>query len=80
MFLTFPEDINITTDEGESFGTAYWDTPKVFDMDNFTVNSTHKPGDMFDIGSTTVTYVVRDIEGNTNQATFTVFVRGWYRF
>ena len=79
--MVIPTNINITTEAGESFGLASWDIPTVSDNSgNFTLNSTHQPGDMFDIGPTTVTYTLTDAAGNTVTASFMVFVRGMYRF
>ena len=80
-FVVIPGNINITTEAGESFGIASWDIPMVSDnSDNFTLQSTHQPGDMFDIGPTTVIYTLTDPAGNTVTASFTVFVRGMYGF
>ena len=79
IFLTVPGNISITIDAGESSGRATWDIPTVSDNSgNFTLTSSHQPGDMFDIGPTTVTYTLTDAAGNTVTASFTVFVRGRY--
>ena len=81
MILTVPGDINITTDAGEPFGTATWDIPTVSaNFSNYTLSSTHEPGDMFDIGATTVIYTLTDAAGNTDTVSFTVFVRGMYQY
>lgn len=40
---------------------------------NYT--STHTPGSVFNLGSTTVTYIAEDASGNTSACSFTVLVR-----
>ena len=76
-FLESLENVNITTDAGKQFATATWDIPSVWDNSgNYTLTSTHKPGDTFNIGDTTVTYTVRDEAGNMAEAQFVVHVTG----
>ena len=77
--MVIPGNINITTEAGESFGLASWDVPMVTENSgNFTLRSSHQPGDMFDIGPTIVTYTITDPAGNTATASFIVFVTGMY--
>ncbi|XP_038074950.1 hyalin-like isoform X7 [Patiria miniata] len=75
IFLSVPEDINITTDAGQSFGTPNWDLPTASDNSgNFTLTCSHQPGDTFDIGTTTVTCTIMDAAGNTATVTFNIIV------
>ena len=77
MFLTNLENINITTGAGQPFGIATWDIPTVSDNSgNYTLSSTHQPGDAFPIGNTTVTYTIMDQAGNIAEAQFVVHVTG----
>ena len=77
MFLSVPENITIVIGGHESSGNATWDIPRVWDNSgNYTLSSTHKPGDTFNVGATTVTYTATDDAGNMVTATFVVYVTG----
>ena len=75
--MTNLEDFNISTEAGQPFGKATWDIPTVSDNSgNYTLSSTHQPGDTFNIGDTTVTYTIIDQAGNMAEAEFLVHVIG----
>ena len=77
MFLTSLDDITTNTEAGHAFGIATWDIPTVSDNSgNYTLSSTHLPGDAFTIGNTTVTYTIMDQAGNIAEVQFVVQVRG----
>ena len=77
VFLSNPGNISIVTDPGESFGMATWQKPNVSDNSGeFSLFSTHQPGDKFSLGVTTVIYTANDTAGNTATIQFLVFVSG----
>ncbi|XP_072028147.1 uncharacterized protein [Amphiura filiformis] len=57
--------------------SVYWNIPYVTDNSDviIVITSTYKSGDIFQIGSTNVTYNVEDGFGNTNACSFNVFVQ-----
>ena len=75
LILNCPDDITITTAVGECESAASW-TPPIPDpnCDAVVTSSTHDPGDIFPIGTTTVTYVITDSNGNTNECNFDVTI------
>ncbi|XP_038072761.1 uncharacterized protein LOC119741140 isoform X2 [Patiria miniata] len=71
-----PADITNITDTGLSNATVYWQEPTFTDNDRVSANeSTHRPGDVFPLGNTTVMYNVIDISGNMANCTFLVTVQ-----
>ena len=72
-----PSDITINTGAGNSqcSQTANWTVPAATDNCGITsFTSTHNPGAVFPVGTTTVTYTATDIHGNTQTCSFTVTV------
>ena len=74
--LTCPETVTAFTTMGTCDAAAEWDLPAL--MDNcpggMITGSTHNPGDIFPIGTTTVTYTAVDAAGNTTECSFDVVV------
>jgi len=75
VILNCPDNITLPTNSGLCEAVATW-TPPVADenCDAIITNSSHNPGDIFPIGTTTVSYVVTDITGNTNTCSFDITV------
>ncbi|MGK7392682.1 MAG: HYR domain-containing protein [Candidatus Cyclobacteriaceae bacterium M2_1C_046] len=68
-----PEDINVNNSPDSECGAkAYWDEPTASDNCSVTLTSTHKPGDFFPRGKTTVTYTATDTAGNITTCSFNV--------
>ncbi|XP_033121510.1 hyalin-like [Anneissia japonica] len=68
-----PGDQVLEIPENETETTVTWITP--IPSGNYeTLISTHDSGDSFGEGTTTVTYIVRDEAGNSNQCTFSIMV------
>ena len=54
-----------------------WTEPEVHDNSGvYTVWSSHHPGDVFNVGTTLVTYSAMDSSGNENSISFNVTVKG----
>ncbi len=74
--LTCPETVTAFTSLGTCDAPAEWDLPAL--MDNCPgatiTGSTHNSGDIFPIGTTTVTYTAVDAAGNTTECSFDVVV------
>ena len=75
LILNCPDDITISAGAGECESAVSW-TPPTPDpnCDAVITSSTHDPGDIFSIGTTTVTYVITDSNGNTNECSFDVTI------
>jgi gliding motility-associated-like protein len=69
-----PTDITITADDEYCGNTATWSTPTASDNCSVTLTSTHNSGDMFLVGTTTVTYTAEDTSGNSVTCSFDVIV------
>ncbi len=70
-----PSNITQSNDAGICGAAVSWTAPT--GTDNCTVaslTSTHDSGDTFPVGTTTVTYTVTDLAGNTASSSFTVTV------
>jgi gliding motility-associated-like protein len=75
MISGCPTNINQVIDAGNCTAIVTWSAPTA--ADNCTVDSlvsSHIPGDVFALGTTTVTYIAYDPELNTDTCTFTVTV------
>ncbi|XP_033099905.1 hyalin-like, partial [Anneissia japonica] len=76
-FTNFTDDVQVFLDSIHSNVTVDWDPP--YPADNSGVlpllESTHQPGDTFQVGVTMVTYTATDETGNTMIHTFTVKIR-----
>ena len=72
-----PTTQNVNAESGMSTGTSTWTAPTASDNSAMvTLETTHSPGDPFDIGTTTVTYTATDSSTNTATCTFDVVVTG----
>ena len=72
-----PADITVNTGSGNTqcSQTATWTEPLVGDNCGvLSLTSTHNSGDVFPVGTTTVTYTATDVNGNTQTCSFTVTV------
>ncbi len=70
-----PLDINLSSTEASCGSAAMWATPVTDDNCGVsTVISTHNSGDFFPVGTTTVTYTVEDLFGNTASCSFDIIV------
>ena len=77
--MGLPDDIITNTDPGEPTAVVTWIPPTATDNTGdipLTLTSTYDPGDKFEIGITTVAYVVKDRSGNLAMASFTITVVG----
>ncbi len=73
--INCPADILNTNPNGTETVSVTWPTPTSSDDCGIVaVNSTHVPGDMFPVGTTTVSYTVTDACGNTGTCSFIVTV------
>lgn len=72
-----PENIQQEVDKESETATVTWSEPTVSDNSgSVTLTSSHKPGDSFLIGNTTVTYTAEDMYSNVVTGSFTVSVFG----
>jgi len=72
--LTCPADITISTDNGVCEAEVFWDAPVLSDNCGASITSTAEPGDVFPLGTTTITYTAVDAAGNTVTCSFTITV------
>ena len=72
-----PGDHHATTDNGSSTGMVSWTAPTATDNSGVAdVTSTHDPGDFFEIGTTSVTYMAIDPSSNMANCTFDIVITG----
>ena len=72
-----PETQNVTITDGNATAAVNWTEPRCLDNSGSVhCTSSHKPGDTFPAGSTTVMYTATDEAGNTAECTFNVQVEG----
>ena len=73
-----PANMNQNTDANSATAAVSWTPPTTTDNSGQAVSltSTHNPGDLFSIGTTTVTYTATDPYSNEATASFTVTVTG----
>jgi len=70
-----PADITIGNDAGLCAAAATWTPPTLEDnCPGAIISSTHNPGDIFQKGTTEVTYAITDAAGNTTTCSFNVTV------
>src|SRR5690554_6108649 len=75
VIVDCPTDITVNNDLGSCDAVVTWTAPTFTDnCTGTTLTSTHEPGDVFPIGTTTVTYTATDGEGNTATCSFEVTV------
>ncbi|XP_077864206.1 hyalin-like [Saccoglossus kowalevskii] len=72
-----PSDINQGTDPGTDVAEVRWDLPVAEDNSGIvSVVGNYQPGDVFDIGTTTVNYEASDESGHTDTCSFQIVVFG----
>ena len=73
---TCPSDVHKSTEIGTPRVQVSWDEPSVTDKSGYVklVNATHTSGDIFDVGSTRVSYTFSDRASNRASCDFTVTV------
>ena len=77
VFSNTPADITVNTDLGRHTANVTWTEPAVTDNSGlYSVTSSHKPGFIFEIGTSMVTYTVVDASGNTAFFSFNITVIG----
>ena len=69
-----PTNISVTNDLGQCDAEVSWVVPLATDNCSVTLVSTHNPGDVFQLGTTTVTYTATDASGNEANCSFTITV------
>ncbi|MEC9475667.1 MAG: HYR domain-containing protein [Planctomycetota bacterium] len=70
-----PLDVSMTAQPGVCGSTFEWIHPTIGDNCAIaTQESTHQPGEFFEVGSTTVTYTTTDTAGHVTSASFNVEV------
>lgn len=68
-----PTLVDGVTSSDSCFGTVTWDEPLISDnCGEFSVERSHQSGDLFSLGTTTVTYTATDLQGNSHSANFEV--------
>ena len=73
-------DITNGTLPGDYRGTAYWSSVLPSDNVNVTyTNSSHQPGQVFEVGTTAVEYVAKDAAGEEGFCRFNVVIEGTYQ-
>ncbi|WP_221405517.1 collagen-binding domain-containing protein [Roseivirga ehrenbergii] len=75
VFTSAPTNKVYQAENGNCNLQAYWTVPVVSDNCNVTLTSTHNPGDVFPVGTTTVTYTATDAGGNSVSTSFNVTVQ-----
>ena len=74
-----PENIEQNTDSGKNTAVVYWTPPNITDNSGRTldVDSTHKPGNTFEKGTSQVSYTAEDLFFNTaTPCSFDVVING----
>ncbi|MCJ8290742.1 MAG: HYR domain-containing protein [Crocinitomicaceae bacterium] len=75
LIANCPTDISVVTPTNSCDATANWSAPSVTDnCPNVSVTASHNSGDVFPIGTTTVTYTATDASGNSSVCSFDVIV------
>ncbi|WP_157514471.1 HYR domain-containing protein, partial [Mangrovimonas sp. TPBH4] len=73
--ITCPSNITLNNDTNVCGAAATWTAPTGNDnCTGFTISSTHASGDIFPVGTTTVTYTITDASGNNASCSFNVTV------
>ena len=76
VFAGCPANLSVSNDTGQCSAVVNWTAPTASDncgVVSFT--STHNSGDVFPVGTTTVTYTAVDAAGNSSACTFQVTVK-----
>ncbi|MBN1859465.1 HYR domain-containing protein [Candidatus Bipolaricaulota bacterium] len=71
-----PQDLTVMVPHGQETGACSWEEPTATDLHSGLagLHASHAPGDLFFVGTTTVTYAVTDRCGNSATASFDVTV------
>jgi len=70
-----PEVVEVNTETGQCNAAAHWEDPSASDNCGIlSYESTHQSGEIFDLGSTTVTITTTDIHFNVTTESFDVVV------
>jgi len=70
-----PSNITVSNDASVCGANVSWTAPTATDnCPGVTLTSSHQPGSLFSIGTTTVTYTATDVYGHTVSTSFTVTV------
>lgn len=70
-----PSNITASNDAGVCGASVNWTAATVTDnCSGATITSSHAPGQLFPVGSTTVTYTATDASGNSTSGSFTITV------
>lgn len=73
--VSCPENIVIAVKDNEKSAVVNWSAPRASDnCDGLVLTASHKPGDLFPIGTTRVTYTANDRSNNMVTCDFTVVV------
>lgn len=72
--LDLPGTVTVSNVPGNCSGPASWETPTTEDCSGSFISSDYSSGQMFALGSTTVTYTATDEWGNSTQSSFEVVV------
>ncbi|TVR77432.1 MAG: HYR domain-containing protein, partial [Saprospirales bacterium] len=74
--INCPENIVAENDPGDCGAIVNWDEPQAEDnCPGVSAIPTQLPGEFFQVGSATVTYVATDASGNTAECSFTITVQ-----
>ena len=78
--MGIPSNIVQNADASLTTAAVSWTPPTASDNSGTvaSLTSTHNPGDVFDIGTTTVTYTATDPYSNEAVESFSVTVRGMF--
>ena len=73
-FVGCPTDTIVVPDSSNCSPNVFWTNPSYFDNCSVDAIRSHAPGDVFQVGTTTVTYSAFDLSGNTATCSFNVTV------
>ena len=78
VYQNCPVNATAQTDAGSDMAAVFWTVPVAIDNSGamVTPSSNSRPGDMFAIGATPVSYVVLDPSNNVARCVFDVIVFG----
>lgn len=75
VIIVCPSDVTVGNDRGDCSAVVTWNPPIAVDnCGNVTFTFTHNSGDVFPVGTTTVTITASDDAGNTSDCSFDVTV------
>ena len=75
VILGLPADMVVDNDTGQCNAKVAWIEPEAFDeLSVVRLTSSHKPGDVFPLGTSIVTYIATDDGGNKTEGKFSITV------